>query len=242
MNLLSSELRPQSETDAYRVQDAMHSLLFSEDFGAVTGHKIGCTTPVMRQFLGINNPCAGGVFDSTTHKTIGMFSFDELLRPGVECELAIRLGRDVFPTDAPYTRESIVPYVGSIMAAIEVVDDRWVDYRLVDTPTLIADDFFGAGCVLGPEIYHWKDFDLSEVVGFMSINDHPVGLGKGMEVMGHPFEALAWIANLSADRGKILNAGEFVLLGSLVETKWVEQGDIVTIEQPGIGTAKAIFY
>ncbi len=59
--------------------------------------------------------------------------------------------------------------------------------------------------------------------------------------MGHPFEALAWIANSFAARGKCLLEGEFVLLGSLVETKWVERGDVVTIEQPGIGAATARF-
>ena len=59
--------------------------------------------------------------------------------------------------------------------------------------------------------------------------------------MGHPLEALAWIANSFAGRGKSLLGGEFVLLGSLVETKWVQKGDVVTIEQPGIGTAVACF-
>ena len=35
------------------------------------------------------------------------------------------------------------------MAAIEVVDDRYADYRALDAPTLVADDFFNAACVLG---------------------------------------------------------------------------------------------
>ena len=52
-------------------------------------------------------------------------------------------------------------------------------------------------------------------------------------------EALAWIANSFAARGKCLLEGEFVLLGSLVETRWIERGDVVTIEQPGLGSATA---
>ena len=73
----------------------------------------------------------------------------------------------------------------------------------------------------------------------MYINGESVGSGTGADIMGHPFEALAWLANSMAGRGKGLRAGEFVLLGSLVETKWVERGDLVTIDQPGLGSASA---
>ena len=116
-----------------------------------------------------------------------------------------------------------------------------IDYHSVDTPTLIADDFFGAGCVLGGKVTNWDDFDVSDIVGSMAINGVEVGSGRGVDIMGHPFEALAWLANSLISRGKKLSAGEFVLLGSLVETKWVDRGDVVTINQPDIGTASALF-
>ena len=241
MDLLPPSSRPANETEAYSVQDALHKLLINAGNGTVVGHKIGCTTPVMQSFLGINNPCAGGIFDSTTHELSGSFRFDRLLHPGVECEIAIRLNSNLIPEGAPYDRESVTSSVGSIMAAIEIVDDRWRDYKSVDTPTLIADDFFGAGCVLGPIVPDWTQINLPTIEGSMYINGISVGSGRGSDIMGHPFEALAWIANSFATRGKSLFKGEFVLLGSLVETKWVDKGDVVTIEQPGIGTATAHF-
>lgn len=241
MDLLPLETRPADETDAYRVQEVLHELLIGADLGAVVGHKIGCTTLAMQRFLGINHPCSGGVFASTTHKLKASFNFDQLLHPGVECEMAIRLKSDLTPKGAPYNRASVAHAVGSVMAAIELVDDRWRDYKSVDTPTLIADDFFGAGCVLGPEVVDSEGFDLLAVQGSMSINGTSVGFGRGSDIMGHPFEALAWLANSFAARGKSLMEGEFVLLGSLVETKWVEKGDVVIIEQTGLGTARARF-
>lgn len=241
MGLLPSDMRPGDEADAYRVQDALHGLLEAGGFGIPAGHKIGCTTPVMQSFLGIPNPCAGAVFDSTVREVSGSFDFDRLLHPGVECEMAVRLGADLPPDDAPYDMDSVAPAVGAVMAAIELVDDRWSDYKSVDTPTLIADDFFGAGCVLGPPIREWQALDLTAVEGSMYINGTCVGSGTGADIMGHPFEALAWLANSMAGRGRGLRAGEFVLLGSLVETKWVERGDLVTIDQPGLGSASAQF-
>jgi 2-oxo-3-hexenedioate decarboxylase/2-keto-4-pentenoate hydratase len=241
MGLLPSDLRPEDEAEAYRVQDALHTLLEDGGMGSPTGHKIGCTTPVMQSFLGIPNPCAGAVFDSTVREVSGSFDFDRLLHPGVECEMAVRLGADLPAHGAPYDRSTVAPAVGAVMAAIELVDDRWFDYKSVDTPTLIADDFFGAGCVLGPPMTGWQGLDLTAVKGSMFINGAHVGSGSGADIMGHPFEALAWLANSMAARGGGLRAGEFVLLGSLVETKWVERGDLVTIEQPGLGTASAQF-
>ena len=241
MGLLPSDVRPADEADAYRVQDALHTLLEDGGMGSPAGHKIGCTTPVMQSFLGIPNPCAGAVFDSMVHEVSGSFDFDRLLHPGIECEMAVRLCADLPPDGAPYDRSTVAPSVGAVMAAIELVDDRWVDYKSVDTPTLIADDFFGAGCVLASPVTDWQGLDLRAVKGSMFINGESVGSGSGADIMGHPFEALAWLANSMAARGRGLREGEFVLLGSLVETKWVERGDLVTIEQPGLGTASAQF-
>jgi 2-keto-4-pentenoate hydratase len=59
--------------------------------------------------------------------------------------------------------------------------------------------------------------------------------------MGHPLEALAWLANTAALHGMPLRAGEFVFLGSIVETKWLERGDLVEIEISGLGGASARF-
>ena len=53
--------------------------------------------------------------------------------------------------------------------------------------------------------------------------------------MGHPLNALAWLATSLAVRGKPLRAGEIVLLGSLVETKWLARGDHVVIDIDGLG-------
>jgi len=241
MGALPGNLRPRDEVEAYLVQDALHEHYLATGFGTVTGHKIGCTTLVMQRFLAIDNPCAGGVLEGTTHMVEGTFVHGDLLHPGVECEIAVRLGADLAPDGAPYSRASVELAVGAVMSAIEVVDDRWNDYRSMDTPTLIADDFFGAGCVLGPEVKEWRSLDVGAIGGEMDINGEVVGTGVGSDIMGHPLEALAWLANLMASRDASLRAGQFVLLGSVVETHWVEQSDIVTIEVEGLGKAVARF-
>lgn len=238
---LSEAIRPADETDAYRLQSALRDRLLDGGYGEPAGRKIGCTTTVMQEFLGIPNPCAGLVYAPTVRDFDGEFDHASFLHVGVECEIAVRLGGDLPASGAPYDRSTVVPAVESVMAGIEVVDDRWVDYRSMDVATLIADDFFGAGCVLGEPVTAWQELDLGSLRGTMSINGHEAGSGVGGDIMGHPFEALAWLANTAARTGMPLRAGEFIFLGSIVETKWVERGDIVEIKIDGLGGATARF-
>ena len=238
---LPEDCRPTNEVEAYAIQERLHERLRAADLGEVTGRKIGCTTPVMQAYLEIHNPCAGGVFGPTVRHEDGRFRHASFRRPGVECEVAVRLARDLTPPEAPFTGAGVGEAVAAVMAAIEVVDDRYDDYGALGAPTLIADDFFNAGCVLGPPVEDWRSLDLTGLEGSMTINGTRVGQGRGGDIMGHPFEALAWLAGSFAARGRTLNAGSFVLLGSVVETKWIEAGDVVEIEIEGLGRARALF-
>jgi 2-keto-4-pentenoate hydratase len=241
LNALPRDCRPADLPAAYLVQDALHARLFAAGWGVLGGHKIGCTTPVMQAFLEIDHPCAGGVFVPTVQHRHGTFRHGDFRHVGVECEIAVRLAAGLPFSGAPYRREGIADAIGACMVAIEVVDDRYEDYRALDTPTLVADDFFNAACVLGAPVEDWRALDLAGLRGRMTINGREVGIGKGGDILGHPLEALAWLANARAGRGRDLRAAEFVLLGSVVETRWVEAGDLVEAEIEGLGRASATF-
>ena len=237
---LPEDCRPATLDGAYAVQAALNDRL-GETHGAVCGRKIGCTTPVMQRYLEIAHPCAGALYENRTHSAPATVKYADHWRPGVECEIAVRLGQPL-PTDvAPFDRASVAAAVEACMAAIEIVDDRYDDFRALDTPTLIADDFFSAGAVLGPPVVDWRGVDLAAAGGAMAINGAPVGAGTGADVMGHPFEALTWLANHAAASGRPLRARDVVLTGSVVETKWVEPGDTVRVEIEGLGEASVTF-
>jgi 2-oxo-3-hexenedioate decarboxylase/2-keto-4-pentenoate hydratase len=238
---LDTQLRPPDQEHAYRVQDVLHAMLSAAGLGPVTGHKIGCTTQVMQTFLRIDNPCAGGVFASTVYASPASLQHECFVHVGVECEIVARLGADLDAREAPFTPERVARAVHALCAGMEIVDDRYVDYKSLDTPTLIADDFFDAGCVLGAPVERWQQIDVPALTGVTRINGVEVGRGRGADVMGHPFNALAWLANALARRGRSLYAGEFVFTGSVVETKWVQRGDEVQMEIDGLGTVEAVF-
>lgn len=234
---LDDARKSRREEDAYALQDAVNAALTGTRLGSVVGHKIGCTTPVMQKFLGISSPCAGKVFSGTVLEGSGAVSHAQYRKLGVECEIVVEIGKDLGPQRHSHTRQSVAAHVGTVMAGIEIVDDRYEDYRALGAYTLIADNFFNAGCVLGRRVTDWHGLDLPALTGHMRINGSEVGRGSGSAVMGHPFEALAWLANACSARGERLRRGEFVFLGSLVETKWLNAGDAVSIAIEGLGEA-----
>ena len=131
--------------------------------------------------------------------------------------------------------------VEAYLPAIEIVDDRYVDWQTLGAPTLVADDFFAAGCVLGKPVARSAAPDLLEVVGRALVNGDEAGRGTGADVLGHPHHALAWLANHLAANGKGLRSGQIVLTGSLVKTLWLGAGDEVVMDLSGLGTVTVDF-
>ncbi len=237
---LAADIAPQTEAEGYRIQDAVHGLL-AADFGALVGYKIGCTSAVMQQYLDIPHPCGGGVFAKSVHQSGVSLSAKDFVRVGVECEIAARLARDLLPTEAPFTAEWVAEAIEAYLPAIEIVDDRYVQWETMGAPTLIADDFFAAACVLGKAVARSDAPDLLKVIGRALINGVEAGQGTGADVLGHPHHALAWLANHLAASGQGLRAGQIVLTGSLVKTVWLKSGDKVVMELQGLGTVSVSF-
>jgi 2-keto-4-pentenoate hydratase len=237
---LAPEVAPRDEAEGYRVQRALRDLLLPQ-FGALVGYKIGCTSNVMQQYLNIPHPCSGSVFERGVHQSGVKLAASDFVHVGVECEIAVKLSRDLSPGEAPFTAEWVAEAVEAYLPAIEIVDDRYEQWETLGAPTLVADDFFAAACVLGPAVPRREAPDVREVAGRVLINGAEMGTGTGADVLGHPHNALAWLANHLASEDKGLHKGQLVLTGSLVKTIWLNPGDKVAMELAGLGKVEAEF-
>jgi 2-oxo-3-hexenedioate decarboxylase/2-keto-4-pentenoate hydratase len=234
------DIVPADTAEGYRVQRALHDLL-QPQFGSLVGYKIGCTSKVMQDYLAIPHPCGGGVFEKGVHASGARLAASDYVRVGVECEIAVKLARDLTRGGQPVTAEQAGAAVEAYYPAIEIVDDRYVTWETLGAPTLIADDFFAAGCVLGAPVARAAAPDLLSVAGRAIINGAEAGRGIGADVLGHPHHALAWLANHLAAEGRALHAGQIVLTGSLVKTVWLKAGDHVRMELDGLGEVEVAF-
>jgi 2-keto-4-pentenoate hydratase len=124
------------------------------------------------------------------------------------------------------------------MPALELADDRDADYKVLPRHPLelIADNCWNEGAVLGTPVSDWRGIDLCNARGVATINGVDVGQGRGADAMGHPLDAVAWLADHLASIGRALLRGDVVITGSIVTTKTVKPGDVVhfTVEHLGV--------
>ncbi|MEE8466391.1 MAG: fumarylacetoacetate hydrolase family protein [Dehalococcoidia bacterium] len=217
---------PRDIDEAYDIQEAFHELLAPER-GAIAGYKVALTTPVMQKMVGFGHPASGAVFASGVHHSPVTVKRSDYVHLGAECEIAVILSRDLPASAAPYSRDSVAGAVAALMPAFELIEDRGADYSDLFFLGVAADNAWNAGVVLGKPVTGWQGIDLVAASGAMTINGQPSGEGKGGDVLGHPLEALAWLANTLAGRGKSLQKDMLVMTGSIVSTKFLNQGDEV---------------
>jgi 2-keto-4-pentenoate hydratase len=59
--------------------------------------------------------------------------------------------------------------------------------------------------------------------------------------MGHPLDALVWLANGLSAQSRGLEAGQVVLTGSVVATQWLTAAATVEVEVDGLGRLRLGF-
>jgi 2-oxo-3-hexenedioate decarboxylase/2-keto-4-pentenoate hydratase len=125
--------------------------------------------------------------------------------------------------------------VANCLAALELVEDGEADYKTLDAFTLVAQNTWNGGVVLGAPVAARSVVDLESAATRCWINDQPAGRGKAGDAMGHPFEAVAWVANLLNRRGRMLRRDMIVMTGSSITTRFPAPGDRVRFGVDGLG-------
>ena len=227
--------KPATISDAYDIQDSYVALLRGEHGDAV-GYKVGLTSATMQKFCGIDHPIAGVVLASRVHQSGATVRRADFGRLGLEFEIAVRLKSDVPVTGAPCTAAMVAPHVGGVCAAIEMVDDRSADYGNLDALSLVADNSWNAAIVLSEFAAKWPDLD--SVVGRATQGHVAIGEGYGRDILGHPFNSVAWLATQLNSRGTGLKAGQVVMTGSVMKTVFPEAEASYRFALEGIGVVE----
>ena len=127
-----------------------------------------------------------------------------------------------------------------VFPALEIIDSRFQDWRL-KPQDLIADNTASALVVLGNMRLSPSDLNLVTEEVVMEVDGTETGRGTGAEVLGHPAESVAWLANKLSERGRGITAGQFVIPGSVVSPQFVHAGNSVTAAYTNLGTVSVRF-
>jgi 2-keto-4-pentenoate hydratase len=226
---LPDALAPASIGEAYAAQEAYWRLA-EPVYGPVAGVKVATTTKVMQQLMGIAHPCGGAIFARTIHKSPARISKAAFVNLRVESEIALQLAADMPAGRAPWSAESVAPFVAGAMAAYELIEDRNAVYAETRATSMIADNCWNGGVVLGP-LRAATARELVGVKGRQTLNGALAAEGNAED----PFATLAWLANLLAERERDLTAGMVVITGSIVPTFSISPGDHAVLAVEGFG-------
>lgn len=179
---------------------------------AVSGRKIGLTSPAVQAQLGVDQPDFGWLLDDMDVTDRAEVPTGRLLQPKIEAEIAFVLAHDL--DDGPLDDAQVRAAVEYAVAALEIVDSRVAGWDITFADT-VADNASSGLYVLGTERRTLDDFEPVEVEMAMSVDGEIVSTGTGAACLGDPLNALAWLARTAREHGDPLRAGQVVLSGAL---------------------------
>jgi 2-oxopent-4-enoate/cis-2-oxohex-4-enoate hydratase len=224
--------------DAYRIQQHMVAARLAVTGERVVGKKIGVTSEVVMKMLDVHQPDFGVLTSDMVFNDGARIEAASLIAPKAEGEIAFLLKRDL--SGPGVSNADVLAATEVVMPCFEIVDSRIRDWKIRIQDT-VADNASSGVFVLGDAAVDPRRLDLALVGMTLEKNGEIVATGAGAAALGHPVNAVAWLANTLGALGVGLKAGEVILSGSLAAMVPVAAGDHLRIGLSGIGSASVSF-
>lgn len=222
---------------AYAVQQANTRFALAQG-RRIVGRKIGLTSLSVQRQLGVDQPDYGVLLDDMALYDGEEVAAGRVLQAKVEGEVAFVLGRDITQPNA--TPAEVLRATDFVLPAIEIVGSRianW-DIRLLDT---VADNASSGLFVVGNEPRLLREVDLRSCGMVMTRAGDEVSTGTGSACLGHPVNAVVWLARKLVEMGGPLRAGDIVMSGALGPMVKAEPGDAFEVRIEGLGSVRTAF-
>jgi 2-keto-4-pentenoate hydratase len=218
---LSQEYPTLTPAQAYAIQSAWLDLKLAKG-ARIIGRKIGLTSRAMQELLGVDQPDYGFLLDSMVVASGSTLSRADFLLPRIEPEIAFWLAKDL--KGPGITVDAVLAATRGVSPALELVDSRIAKWQ-IKLPDTIADNASSARVIVSEQIVPLDGPDLAAEAVTLTRNGVEVGSGNGAAVLGHPAEAVAWLANKLAEYGIAIAAGQLVLPGAMCAAATVSAGE-----------------
>ncbi len=215
--------------EAYRIQLGMIARRIAAGERQI-GWKVGLTAVPIQQQFGFHEPVFGCILEST--RSGHAFRRDELIRPGFEPELCLRIGRTLRgEVDVPTVRDAI----DAVYPSLEIIETR--GDLSAQIAVAMADNAQQKTVVLGDPVA-LGGLALDAVAATVRINGETVATGRGDAVLGNPLNSVVWLARKLAEFGRGIEAGEIIMSGSFTRQFPIAPGDRVQVDFAGVGEVR----
>ena len=223
--------------DAYAIQQRLMARRLAAG-EKVIGKKIGVTSQAVMDMLGVDQPDFGWLTDGMVYGEGEAIPMSRLIQPKAEGEIAFVLKKTL--KGPGISVADVLAATDGVMACFEIVDSRIQDWKIKIQDT-VADNASCGVFVLGDRLVDVRDVDLTTCGMVLEKNGEIVATGAGAAAMGHPANAVAWLANTLGRLGIPLKAGDIILSGSQSPLVPVKPGDSLYASVGGLGSTSVRF-
>lgn len=236
---ISKDNLDMSIEDAYKIQDVLIKKRIKEDKSHIIGKKIGVTSQVVMDMLGVNQPDFGYLLSDMVYNDGDCIDVtNKMIQPKAEGEIAFVLKQDLCGPGVNVA--DVIRATDFVMPCFEIVDSRIKDWKITIHDT-VADNASCGYIVFGGECVSLKNLDLSTCGITLQRNGELLHTGAGAAALGSPLNAVAWLANKLGEFGVSLKAGEVILSGALCAMVDINPNDSMSINIGKIGSANCRF-
>lgn len=231
-----SETRRLSLDEAYAVQDRLREALVQRG-DRVAGWKAGFTNRAAQEAHQVVAPVCAFLLASGVLPGGAEVAAARFVKPAVEAEIALVMRRDLAGPGVTTAQAALA--VAGALPALELID-----FRFTGTPVgtdVVAEGVYAKAIVVGGAMTPLTGLDLALEGLVYEHNGSVTATATAAEVMGHPLNSLAWIANHLGSRGLGLRAGDLVMTGSVSKILHVKAGDTVRATYTRLGSVGARF-
>lgn len=204
----------------------------------LVGFKVGFTNIAVRQRMGLPDSTYGYLLDRMVLENGSRVPMSELIAPKIECEICFRLGADL--EGKGLTIADVLAATQGVCASFEICDARIKDWKC-PYPDFFADNGFSARVVLSGKWLPVSQVDLLGETVVLTQDGQKIAEGKGEMALGHPANAVSWLAGKLAERGKGLKAGQIIMTGTLTPITPIVKGSTYVASFSTLGEVRATF-
>ncbi len=210
---------------AYQIQLALIDRRVADGEQKI-GWKVGLTSAAIQQQFGFHEPVFGCILETVPSGHV--FAPADLIQPGFENELCMRIGRDL---PATITLDEARAAVDVVYPSLEIIETRGPFTAQI--ALALADNAQQKTVVRGTPTA--LPADLESIKATITINGQEAATGLGSAVLGNPLHSVVWLAKKLAEHGRHIRKGDIIMTGSFTRQFPIAPGDRIQVSFSGIG-------
>ena len=227
--------KPPADLSAgYRVQDEAIALWPDE----VAGWKIGRVPPHQVAALGAER-LAGPIFKHLVWKAQRdegvQFPVYENGFAAVEAEYVFRIGKDAPASKTSWTREEAAELIAAMHVGVETAGSPLATINDLGATVVVSDFGNNHGLIIGNEVPNWRAKLEKGLTAETFIEGASVGKGGASAAADGPLDALVFLLEHLATRGRPLKAGQLVSTGAVTGVHDIRVGQRSRVSFNGSG-------